>query len=262
MSTKSCKAQTGGADNSASARMFNYELLFISDLHLAMEKRDITRRFLNFLQFRASRARGLYILGDLFDTWVGDDDDTSLNRAIKSALRELVDRGTQVYLIHGNRDFLLGERFSQETGVVMLDEYTVIEIGGKSTLLTHGDLLCTDDLPYQAFRTKSRSDEWQRHVLSKPLWVRLLAGRWYRLRSFFHKRSKSQDIMDVNSETVAKCLRRFGCSRLIHGHTHRPATHHFELDGVQVQRMVLADWSKDYGEVLIWTGQEFVRDSL
>lgn len=264
MSNKFPFDQSGARGNcaTASARSSQNKLLFISDLHLALEKREITRRFLSFLQSRATQAQALYILGDLFDTWVGDDDNTLLNRTIKAALRDLVDRGTEVYLIQGNRDFLLGERFSQETGVILLDQYAVIEIGGRATLLTHGDLLCTDDLPYQAFRIKSRSAEWQRNVLSKPLWLRLLAARWYRLRSFFHKRGKTQDIMDVNSQTVLDCLRRFSCTRLIHGHTHRPATYHFELDGLEMQRMVLADWSKDQGEVLCWDGQDFLREVI
>ena len=262
MSNKPSQVQTGEAALRAPVHCMSHELLFISDLHLSLEKRDITRRFLQFLQTRAIQAKALYILGDLFDTWIGDDDNTPPNKTIKAALRDLVDRGTSVYLIQGNRDFLLGERFSQETGVVVLDDYAVIDIGGQATLLTHGDLLCTDDLPYQAFRVKSRSAEWQQHVLSKPLWLRLLAARWYRVRSFFHKRGKTQDIMDVNLHTVLDCLRRFGCRRLIHGHTHRPATYRIELDGVEAQRIVLADWTNDRGEVLRWDGQDFHREVL
>jgi len=246
----------------ASARSSSDELLFISDLHLALEKRAITRRFLNFLQCRAVQAHALYILGDLFDTWVGDDDQMPPNNTVKRALRQLVDQGTAVYLIQGNRDFLLGERFCKESGVVLLDDYTVIDIGGQATLLTHGDLLCTDDVPYQTFRIKSHSAEWQREVLSKPLWLRLLAARWYRTRSFWHKRGKAQDIMDVNAQTVSDCLRRFACTRLIHGHTHRPATHELFCDGVEMQRIVLADWTADRGEVLCWDGKAFRREVL
>lgn len=262
MSSKHAFDQVESATVCTLACPSSHELLFISDLHLALEKRRITGRFLYFLETRALQAQALYILGDLFDTWVGDDDNTAPNKRIKSALRTLVDQGTAVYLIQGNRDFLLGKRFSEETGVILLDEYAVIDVGGQATLLTHGDLLCTDDLPYQAFRIKSHSAEWQANVLLKPLWLRLLAARWYRLRSFLHKRGKTQDIMDVNENAVLDCLRRFGCRRLIHGHTHRAAFHDLELDGALAQRIVLADWTDDQGEVLCWNGQHFRREAL
>jgi len=179
-------------------------ILFISDLHLSLEKPEITRRFLNFLENRAAGAEALYILGDLFDAWIGDDDPTPPNGKIRRQLKQLTDSGTKVYLQPGNRDFLLGERFCRDTGVTLLGDYQVIDLYGVSTLLTHGDLLCTDDLPYQAFRAKSHTPEWMRSVLSKPLLLRLLAARWYRLRSFWHKRKKSQEIMDVNQQTVIR----------------------------------------------------------
>lgn len=228
------------------------DILFISDLHLALEKTAITRQFLDFLQHRASQAKALYILGDLFDTWVGDDDNTPPNRTIKAALRKLADSGTEIFLLQGNRDFLLGQDFCRETGTKLLDECTVIEIAGQRILLTHGDLLCSDDLPYQAFRIKSHSAEWQRNVLSKPLWLRLLAARWYRLRSYYHKRGKTQDIMDVNQETVMAFMRKYQCDTLIHGHTHRPALHEFTLDGRLARRFVLADWKSEGSECLCW----------
>ena len=238
------------------------DILFISDLHLSLEKPDITRRFLNFLQHRAGRARALYILGDLFDAWIGDDDNTPPNKTIKTALKALSDAGTRVFLLQGNRDFLLGSRFAEQTGVTLLEEYSVIDLNGHPTLLTHGDLLCTDDLPYQAFRIKSHSVEWQRNVLSKPLWLRLLAARWYRLRSYFHKRNKTLEIMDVNPQTVAEVLQKHRCRTLIHGHTHRPATHDFTVDGLPALRIVLADWNKDSGECLCWNGRAFQRERL
>ncbi|WP_019866785.1 UDP-2,3-diacylglucosamine diphosphatase [Methylovulum miyakonense] len=228
------------------------DILFISDLHLSLDKPEITRRFLDFLRNRAPQASALYILGDLFDAWIGDDDYTPPNRVIRQQLKQLANTGTQVYLQPGNRDFLLGKRFCQETGVTLLDDYAVVDLFGTPTLLTHGDLLCTDDLPYQAFRNKSRTPEWQNNVLSKPLLIRLLAARWYRLRSFFHKRNKSQEIMDVNQGTVINAMRGHGCFRLIHGHTHRPAIHNFELDGKTAQRFVLAAWHKQAGDVLCW----------
>jgi len=233
------------------------DILFISDLHIALEKTEITRRFLNFLNSRARQAQALYILGDLFDTWIGDDDNMPPNKTVKTALKALADSGTKILMLQGNRDFLLGQRFAEETGITLLDEYAVIELEGKLVLLTHGDLLCTDDLPYQAFRIKSHSPEWQQNVLSKPLWLRLLAARWYRLRSHFHKRRKTQDIMDVNQQTVKETMQHYQCHTLIHGHTHRPAIHDLTIDGHPAQRIVLADWKKDSAECLCWNGTKF-----
>lgn len=238
------------------------DILFISDLHLSLDKPEITRRFLSFLKARAPQASALYILGDLFDAWIGDDDHTPPNGTIREALKQLSDSGTEIYLQLGNRDFLLGRQFCQETGVRLLGDYAVIDLFGTPTLLTHGDLLCTDDLPYQAFRVKSRSLEWQNKVLSKPLLVRLLAARWYRLRSFLHKRKKNQEIMDVNQDTVIQTMHEFGCLRLIHGHTHRPAIHHFELDGKPAQRFVLAAWHRQAGDALCWNTGAYKREVI
>ena len=157
---------------------------------------------------------------------------------------------------------MLGEHFCKETGVVLLPDYAVIDLYGVPTLLTHGDLLCTDDLAYQAFRVKSRSIEWQQNVLSKPLLLRLLAARWYRLRSFWHKRKKSNEIMDVNQDTVISVMQTYNVLRLIHGHTHRPNVHSFELNGQSVKRFVLSAWSKNRGEFLRWTNQGYVIEII
>ena len=228
------------------------DILFISDLHLSLNKPEITQRFLDFLQHHTANAASIYILGDLFDAWIGDDDYTAPNKKIRLALKTVTDSGTCVYLQQGNRDFLLGERFCRETGVILLPEYAVIDLHGTPTLITHGDLLCTDDIAYQAFRVKSRNIEWQQNVLSKPLLLRLLAARWYRLRSFWHKRKKSNDIMDVNQNTVIKVMQEHKVLRLIHGHTHRPCVHQFDLNGQAAERFVLAAWHKNRGEVLRW----------
>lgn len=228
------------------------EILFISDLHLAWDKPEITKRFLDFLDNRATKASALYILGDLFDAWVGDDDFSPPNPKIRKSLKRLTESGTKIYFQQGNRDFLLGKQFCEESGIVLLDDPYQIVLFGVPTLLMHGDLLCTDDLPYQEFRSKSRSPEWQHNVLSKPLFIRLLVARWYRIRSYFHKRKKSQDIMDVNPETVIKTMAREHCFRLIHGHTHRPNIHNFEINGKPAQRHVLAAWTNDKGEALVW----------
>jgi len=238
------------------------EIQFISDLHLAWDKPEITRRFLDFLKTYAHQAKTLYILGDLFDAWVGDDDFSPPTLKIRSALKNLTAMGTEVFLQQGNRDFLIGTRFCQDTGVQLLADFEVIDLFGTPTLLTHGDLLCTDDLPYQAFRTKARSSEWQHNVLSKPLFIRLLAARWYRIKSHFHKRQKSQEIMDVNQETVVNVMLQHDCYQLIHGHTHRPDIHHFEINGNSAQRFVLSDWTKNKGEVLIWNRNGYVIKPL
>ena len=225
-------------------------ILFLSDLHLSFDKPQITRHFIHFLQNKALNARKIYILGDLFDAWVGDDDFTAPNAQIRHELKQLTNSGVEVYLQRGNRDFLIGERFARGTGVTLLDDYAVIDLEGEQTLLTHGDLLCSDDLPYQAFRAKSRTLEWQQNVLSKPLWLRLIAARWYRIRSFFHKQEKSDYVMDVNQTTVENVMTQHHCTRLIHGHTHRPALHEFMLNGKKAQRFVLSDWNNEGGKVL------------
>ena len=238
------------------------DIIFISDLHLSFEKTDITQRFISFLTGRARQASALYILGDLFDTWVGDDNNTPPNKIIKKQLKALVDSGTAIFLQQGNRDFLLGEKFCDETGVTLLDDYVVIDLFGTQTLLTHGDLLCTDDLAYQAFRQKSHTDTWKNNVLSKPLIIRLLAARWYRFRSHFHKRKKLQDVMDVNQQTVINTLLEHNCFRLIHGHTHRPALHNFKINQQNAQRFVLAEWKKDSAEALCWNSTEFTLEKI
>jgi len=238
------------------------DIIFISDLHISLKKTEITRRFLAFLETQASQVSTVYILGDLFDAWIGDDDNTPPNKKIKKQLKQLTDSGTRVFLQQGNRDFLLGHRFCLETGINLLDDYEVIDLNGVKTLLTHGDLLCTDDIPYQAFRKKSHSKEWQQNVLSKPLLIRLLAARWYRFRSHFHKRKKSQDIMDVNQQTVIEVMKKHQCLRLIHGHTHRPAIHDFEIDGKPAQRFVLADWKKESAQLLRWNQADYEIETI
>lgn len=238
------------------------ETLFISDLHLSLDKPEITQRFIAFLKNRAPAAQNLYILGDLFDAWVGDDDYTPPNKTIRLEIKRLTNSGTQVFFQSGNRDFLLGQRFCMETGIGLLPDYHCIELYGTKTLLTHGDLLCTDDVPYQEFRKKSRSEEWQQDVLSKPLFLRILMARWYRLRSHFHKRKKSNDIMDVNSDTVIKVMQNYEVNRLIHGHTHRPAVHELTVNKQPAQRFVLEDWKKDSASLLCWTENGYCIEQI
>ncbi len=238
------------------------DIFFISDLHLALGKKEITQHFLTFLSHQACDASAIYILGDLFDVWVGDDNNTPPNKQIKAQLKQLTDTGTKIFLQQGNRDFLIGQQFCKETGITLLDEYTVIDLNGIKTLLTHGDLLCTDDTAYQDFRKKSHTDEWQQNVLSKPLLIRLLVARWYRFRSRFHKRKKSQDIMDVNQQTVITVMEQYNCLRLIHGHTHRPAIHNLTINGKAGQRFVLAEWKKESVEILRWDSEGYKIEKI
>lgn len=228
------------------------EALFISDLHLSAARPRTTRCFLRFLEQRAPSAGRLYILGDLFDAYIGDDDNSAPAGEIKAALRRLSGQGTEILFQHGNRDFLVGERFCQETGATLLDDYAVVDLGGENVLLTHGDLLCTDDLPYQAARLRVRTAGWKRNALSKPLFVRQIYARWYRFKSGLDKRGKTLDIMDANPDTVMEVMRRFEVRTLIHGHTHRPARHELVIDGEAAARLVLAEWHDD-GSALCWS---------
>jgi UDP-2,3-diacylglucosamine hydrolase len=240
----------------------NPETIFLSDVHIALEKPEITERFTRFLKERAIKAEAVYILGDLFDVWVGDDDFTPPGNKIREQLKHTTQSGTKIFLQTGNRDFLLGKRFCQDTGVTLLDDLTVIDLYGTNTLLTHGDLLCTDDIAYQAFRVKSHSIQWQQSVLSKPLLLRLLVARWYRVRSFFHKRKKTAQIMDVNQETVQRLMEACNCRRLIHGHTHRPDVHTFEFADKTGQRFVLSPWSNESGTILCWNSNGYKIESV
>lgn len=237
------------------------ETHFISDLHLTASQPARVEQFLGLLRQRAARAERLYILGDLFDAYLGDDNNAWPCGAIKAALKERVAAGTAVYLQPGNRDFLLGERFSRETGVTLLGDYALIDLLGAPTLLTHGDLLCTDDVQYQAARIRVRSPEWRAYALSKPLWMRQLYARWYRFKSGLDKGGKTLEIMDVNEDTVASIMRGHGVRRLIHGHTHRPAIHRFSLDGQPAERFVLPEWNG--GEwLLCWDAEGFRQEAL
>ncbi len=238
------------------------DLLFISDLHLSHEKPAITHKFLYFLEKHVAEAKALYILGDLFDVWVGDDDNSVPIPQLKSVFKQLTSSGTQIFLQRGNRDFLLGAAFAAETGVTLLADYALIELNGVKTLLTHGDLLCIDDHAYQAFRIKSHTVEWQQRVLSKPLWLRLFAARWYRFRSFLHKRHQSIAIMDVNQAEVIEVMRQHQALRLIHGHTHRPSIHQLKIDQQLAQRFVLTEWQQHSIQILAWNNQTYYQISV
>ena len=225
--------------------------LFISDLHLAPERPATVALFLDFLGRMAREAEALYILGDLFDAWIGDDDDEPPYPAIRAALRDLTTSGTRCAILPGNRDFLLGRRFLADTGCELLADPTRIDLYGTPTLLMHGDLLCTDDRAYQRFRRVIRNPIVKRLFLWRGLERRRALAQDYRRRSMAAIAGKSLTIMDVNPDAVLEALRRQGASRLIHGHTHRPGDHALSLDGQPAQRLVLAEWREDQGEALL-----------
>jgi UDP-2,3-diacylglucosamine hydrolase len=217
--------------------------LFISDLHLTEERPEANERFVTFLEDRARAAAALYILGDFFEYWIGDDDlEWPFNAVVAGLLRDLTRRGVPVSLMHGNRDFLIGERFCAATGASLLADPTVAEIEGTRTLLVHGDTLCTDDLDYQAWRRKARDPAFQAAFLAKPLPERRVAIVQMREKSKEVVQGKAAEIMDVNDGAVREALRRHGVRRLIHGHTHRPGRHALEVDGSRCERWVLPDW--------------------
>lgn len=217
--------------------------LFISDLHLTEERPEANERFIGFLEEKARAADALYILGDFFEYWIGDDDLVEpFNAVIAGLLQDLSRRGVALYLMHGNRDFLIGERFCAATGARLLDDPTVAEIAEVKTLLMHGDTLCTDDLEYQAWRRKARSPEFQAEFLAKPLAERRHAVMQMREKSKEVMQAKTAEIMDVNDDAVRQALRRHGVRRLIHGHTHRPGRHAIDVDGQRCERWVLPDW--------------------
>ena len=217
--------------------------LFISDLHLCSGRPQSTRAFFGFLEREARGADALYILGDLFEYWVGDDDlDDPFNAEVVAALARLVAGGVPVYLMHGNRDFVIGAAFARASGVQLLPDPTVLDLYGHAVLLMHGDTLCTLDLEYQAFRREARSPSWIGQLLQQPLAERKAAVEALRRKSELEKRSKPAEIMDVAPAEVEAVLRRHAYPRLIHGHTHRPARHVHLVDGHACERWVLADW--------------------
>lgn len=217
--------------------------LFISDLHLDAHRPAVTRLFLDFLAgIDARQCTGLYILGDLFEAWIGDDDDNAHYQQVIAGLRAATVRGLPIWIMHGNRDFLLGDRFARATGCTLLADPSLIELDGLPTLLMHGDTLCTDDQEYLQFRNLVRNPDWQRQFLAKPLEERRRIAAGLRETSRQRTGEKQAEIMDVNPQTVRDTMRRYGVTRLIHGHTHRPAVHDMTIDELPAQRIVLGDW--------------------
>jgi UDP-2,3-diacylglucosamine hydrolase len=228
--------------------------LFISDLHLEAERPDIGEQFIEFLKTDAMEADDLYILGDLFEAWVGDDDPNAHYAKIKMAIRRVVDKGVPVYFMHGNRDFMIGRQFANETGVVILDDPYPITMYGQKALLSHGDAMCTDDVQYQRVRVMTRNPDWQASMLAKPLKDRLLIAEEARRQSLEQTLNLSMSIMDVNQEEIKRVIAAHGVDVLLHGHTHRPGVHTVDLGNRRAKRIVLGDWYQQ-GSVLRWNLQ-------
>jgi len=213
-------------------------IFFISDLHLEQNKPHLTKAFENFINSKVNSRDELFILGDFFEQWIGDDNEDSFIKSIKNILKAKTARGLKIHFMHGNRDFLIGDKFCEEVGVKLLDDPFIINLNGKKVMLMHGDSLCTDDKAYQDFRNLVRNKDWQEDFLSKDLMERKEVAKNLREISSLENKSKDEAIMDVNQNEVLKVIRNYSIDVLIHGHTHRPYIH----DENGVPRMVLGDW--------------------
>ena len=216
--------------------------LFISDLHLEPGRLDIAQAFLAFLQKEAPHCDALYILGDLFEVWIGDDFENPFVQQLKEALHQFSQAGAAVYFMHGNRDFLVGEQFAEQTGCQLLTDPCVIDLYGQPTLLMHGDTLCTEDVGYLKLRAMVRDPQWQAQVLSKNIEERIQLAQNIRGESQQAMTEKSAEIMDVTPDEVVRVMEAHGVQQLIHGHTHRPAVHDLTANDQSAQRIVLGDW--------------------
>ena len=225
--------------------------LFISDLHIDASRPEITRQFLNFLRTEAAGAEALYILGDLFESWVGDDDADPAQREAIAGLHALTLRGVPCFVMHGNRDFLLGPQFCAMSGAALLPDPILVTLYGEPVLVMHGDALCTDDRAYQRLRATVRDAEWQRQFLSLSVAARRALAGAARAGSQAHTAAIEYAITDVNAGSVEAVLRAAGVATLLHGHTHRPAVHSLQVDGRDCMRIVLGDWYSQ-GSVLRW----------
>ncbi|MDQ1314066.1 MAG: UDP-2,3-diacylglucosamine hydrolase [Pseudomonadota bacterium] len=233
------------ASKSAAGRSF-----FVADLHLTDERPAATGRFFRFLQEQAAGADALYILGDLFEAWVGDDHDEQVAHETARRLKSLAESGTPVYFMHGNRDFMLAERYAAQSGMTLLADPARIDLYGVPTLLMHGDTLCTDDTAYQTFRRRVRHPLTLALLKRLPMALRRLLAQQARSGSESAKTGKSAEIMDASAAEVVRMLREHQANRLIHGHTHRPARHIHAVDGRDCERWVLPDWYLNWGYVM------------
>lgn len=226
--------------------------LFISDLHLSEQRPNIIKLFLEFLSIRASKSKALYILGDLFEYWIGDEvGSLPQTQPVIRALKQLTDSGVPVYVMHGNRDFLLGKDFEKMTGCQLIADPSIVNLYGTDVLLMHGDTLCTDDTDYIKFRSVIRDPDWQADFLSKTIDERIAIANEYREMSKNAMGEKTSEIMDANQDAIAAEMNKHNVQILIHGHTHRPGKHEFKLAGNPVTRIVLGDWYEQ-GSILVY----------
>lgn len=223
--------------------------LFISDLHLDENQPELTALFVQFMREQAPQAEAVYILGDLFEAWVGDDDDRPATQFFVDELRALSNKGIPLLVMSGNRDFLFSTGFAERCQCTLLDDPTVIDLYGTATLLMHGDSLCTDDIKHQESRALLRSDDWKSQFLRQPLQTRIQQAKEYRSMSRQHLQDAPDAIMDVNQDAVINTMRQYNVLQLIHGHTHRPAIHSLDIDNHTAKRIVLGDWNTQ-GSVL------------
>jgi UDP-2,3-diacylglucosamine hydrolase len=229
-------------------------IFFASDVHLSSDTPAITARFLSFLERARREAQSVYLLGDIFESWVGDEDlSLKAYQPVFKALKDVVQAGVAVYFMAGNRDFMMSEKALAELGITLLEDPYVLSTPNWQFVLSHGDLYCTGDVKYQEFRAKVRIPENQAKFLRLPYWLRRAIAWWIRWRSKGRRYdAQTGKITDVDIGTVEDEARRFGYATMIHGHTHRPATHDVIVDGIHVERWVLADWSVERGEYLTW----------
>ncbi|WP_018916248.1 UDP-2,3-diacylglucosamine diphosphatase [Vreelandella zhanjiangensis] len=227
--------------------------LLVADMHLSSDTPEINQGFYRYLEHTAQGANALYILGDLFDAWIGDDLlDTqhplsAVAHEVIQRLRQLSDNGTAIYIMHGNRDFLLGDRFINACQASLLSDVQEVELEGLPVALLHGDSLCTKDEAYMAFRQQSRNPAWQAQILALPFEQRLELAKSLRLQSGDANANKAEAIMDVTQEEVVALMERFGLTTMIHGHTHRPKVHDLTVEDVPAKRFVLGDWNNQHG---------------
>lgn len=218
---------------------------FISDLHLEESRPDITDAFLGFVKNKAMGIDALYILGDFFEAWIGDDEHTPLQETVAVALSEVKASGTAIYFMHGNRDFLIGEDYCNRAGVTLLPDPSIVDLYGTPYLLMHGDSLCTADVEYQKFRSNMRNPQWQQMMLQRPLEDRKKMARQLREISMAKNQGKEESIMDVTPDEVVREMEAHGVQHMIHGHTHRPAEHDLTVNGAPARRIVLGDWHEN-----------------
>lgn len=239
-------------------------IFFASDVHLASDTPAITARFLSFLERARREAQSVYLLGDIFESWVGDEDlGLKAYQPVFQALKETVQAGVAVYFMAGNRDFMVSDHVLAELGLIRLEDPYILSTTTWQFVLSHGDLYCTGDVPYQKFRARVRDPQTQARFLRLPYWLRRSIATWLRWRSKGRRYdAQTQMMTDVSQGTVEDETRRYGYATLIHGHTHRPATHDLFVDGIHVERWVMADWSADRGEYLTWNDTELSRQNI